>query len=198
MDVAGSASPHAPLIVSLRFDAACFAVLDALRRAHFPPERNVLSAHLTLFHALPAMLEGVVHAALVALAATTGPLPVAFFRVRSLGGGVALDVDAPALVELRARLARRFAAHLTRQDAQGWRPHVTVQNKVDAETARRTFEALCPGFVPWTGSGLGLDLWRSRGGPWEAVASAPFAAGLSVSSSAVSSSDSSPAASAPR
>jgi hypothetical protein len=158
----------------------------------------VLSAHLTLFHALPAALEGEIRAALLACAAATPPLPVALFRVRSLGGGVALDVDAPALVELRATLARRFAAHLTRQDAQGWRPHVTVQNKVDAEAAQRTFEALAADFVPWTATGLGLDLWRYHGGPWEAIASAPFMTGISASSSAASSSDSSPVAPARR
>ena len=43
----------APLIVTALIGEADFARLDGLRRAHFPPERNVLRAHLTLFHHLP-------------------------------------------------------------------------------------------------------------------------------------------------
>ena len=47
----------APLIVSALLDPDSFAWLDGLRRAHFPAERNLLDAHLTLFHALPPSLE---------------------------------------------------------------------------------------------------------------------------------------------
>ena len=45
--------PDAPIIVSALFGGADHAWLDGLRRAHFPPERNRLAAHLTLFHHLP-------------------------------------------------------------------------------------------------------------------------------------------------
>ena len=41
----------APLIICADFAPADFAYLDALRRAHFPPERNILPAHLTMLHA---------------------------------------------------------------------------------------------------------------------------------------------------
>ncbi|MGK3899645.1 hypothetical protein ABI062_15425, partial [Enterococcus faecium] len=47
----------APIIVSALFGDRDFAWLDGLRRAHFPPERNVLPAHLTLFHHLPPSVE---------------------------------------------------------------------------------------------------------------------------------------------
>ena len=174
---AAGGAAAAPLIVSLRLDPASFARLDALRRAHFPLERNVLAAHLTLFHALPGALEAEVAEALAEAARETPPLPLSIASVRSLGGGAALSIEAPALLALQASIAARFAGHLTRQDAQGWRPHVTVQNKVDAETARRTVELLAEGFAPWPATGVGLDLWRYRGGPWEAVAAFPFAAG---------------------
>ena len=43
----------APIIVSALFGAEDQAWFEALRRAHFPPERNQLAAHLTLFHHLP-------------------------------------------------------------------------------------------------------------------------------------------------
>src|SRR5262245_10736097 len=39
-------------ILTAELDADSFAWLDSLRRNHFSPERNLLPAHLTLFHRL--------------------------------------------------------------------------------------------------------------------------------------------------
>ena len=47
----------ASIIVSALLDPDSFAWLDGLRRSHFPVERNLLDAHLTLFHALAPSLE---------------------------------------------------------------------------------------------------------------------------------------------
>jgi hypothetical protein len=46
-----------PLILTLEMDTHSFEILDALRKKHFPPERNVLDAHITLFHKLPGEQE---------------------------------------------------------------------------------------------------------------------------------------------
>ncbi|MFC0384279.1 2'-5' RNA ligase family protein [Muricoccus vinaceus] len=165
---------EAPLILTLRFDDAAFARLDGLRRAHFPPERNQIPAHLTLFHALPGeALEEVVSGLRTACAATP-PMELRFSGLRSLGRGVALEVEAPALVALRKALAYGWARRLTRQDAQGFRPHVTLQNKVTPEAAATLLAALSAGFEPWAGRAEGLLLWHYRGGPWEAAAEVPF------------------------
>jgi len=43
----------APLILTLTLDEASQAFFDEQRRQYFPPKINYLSAHLTLFHALP-------------------------------------------------------------------------------------------------------------------------------------------------
>ena len=43
----------APLIVTALLGRADHAWLDGERQRHFPPERNQLPAHLTLFHQLP-------------------------------------------------------------------------------------------------------------------------------------------------
>ena len=52
----------APIIVTALIGAPDFAFLDALRRAHFPPDRNHLRAHLTLFHHLqPSCVEELKH-----------------------------------------------------------------------------------------------------------------------------------------
>ena len=167
----------APLIVTVLFDADTFAWLDGLRRAHFPPERNVVPGHVTLFHALPGDREADVRAALETLVTATPPFDVAFPALRFLGRGVALALDSPPLVRLRAALAGRFADVLTRQDAQGYRPHATVQNKVAPEMARATLAHLQDAAaVPRTGRAEGLSLWRYLGGPWETAGTFRFAA----------------------
>jgi 2'-5' RNA ligase len=164
----------APLILTLALDAAGFARLDAARRAHFPPERNLIPAHLTLFHALPGAAMAGIAARLAEVAAATPALPLRVTGLRPLGRGVAYAVESPPLTRLRAGLARDWAEWLTPQDRAGWRPHVTVQNKVTPETARRTLAGLQAGFAPWDGTGEGLLLWHYRGGPWEEAGRFPF------------------------
>lgn len=175
-DATGDAPP--PLILTLRLDEAAFARLDALRRMHFPPARNHLRAHLTLFHALPGGREAEVVAALAEACAATPPLALAVSGLFPLGRGVAFDVDGEGLRPLRAALAARFRPWLTPQDATGgWRPHVTVQNKADPAEARALLARLRAAFAPWTATGEGLLLHRYLGGPWEAVGTFPFRAG---------------------
>ncbi|MDJ0386673.1 2'-5' RNA ligase family protein [Roseomonas sp. E05] len=164
----------APLILTLGLDAASFTRLDALRRSHFPPERNHLPAHLTLFHALPGAQYEDVAANLATLAAGTAPLPLRFEGLRSLGRGAAFTVESPALARLRGLVAAAWHGTLSAQDRQPFRPHVTVQNKVAPEAARALLEVLRQGFVPWEGQGESLLLWRYRGGPWEAAAQFRF------------------------
>ena len=166
-------SGDAPLILALKLDDASFARLDGLRRAHFPAAINHLSAHLTLFHHLPGDRAEEVRNALVAVADRPPP-PLGFPGVRSLGRGVAAEVVSPELVRLRADLAARFRAHLTPQDAQGFRPHVTVQNKVDPADARALKAELEAGWAPWSGVGEALSLFRYLGGPWKLDAEFPF------------------------
>jgi 2'-5' RNA ligase len=164
----------APLILTLGLDAAAFARLDAARQAHFPPGRNLIPAHLTLFHALPGTEEGAVARILAAEAAATPPLALRVAGLRFLGRGVAFEVEGAAMVALRARLAAAFAPWLGAQDRQGWRPHVTVQNKVAPDAARATLAELGARFAPWEATATSLLLWRYRGGPWEAAGAFPL------------------------
>lgn len=161
------------LIVAAAFGAAAQAALDRLRGQWFPPERNQLAAHLTLFHALPADALDEVVAGFDRVCARPAPA-AAVSGVRSLGRGAALVVDSPGLVGVRAELAAGFAGRLTRQDAHGFRPHVTVQNFVAPEVARATVAELSAGFVPWSLEVTGLAVHRYLGGPWELVGRADF------------------------
>lgn len=94
--------------------------------------------------------------------------------MRSLGAGVAYDLDADALSTQRRELARCWQPWLTRQDAGPFLPHVTVQNKVAAAQARALLADLTAVFTPYEVRATGLALWRYLGGPWEALASWDF------------------------
>src|SRR3954471_13192641 len=102
------------------------AWLDGWRAEFFPPERNHLAAHLTLFHALPGASFESVAATLAAVAARTSPPPARADGLRFLGRGVAVSIPAPGLGAVRAELAALWAGRLTRQDEQPLRAHVTV------------------------------------------------------------------------
>ena len=165
---------YQPLILTLTFADATFALLDGLRRQHFPPERNFIPAHVTLFHALPGEQQPAIIAALERICNTTAPLPLALPAVRFLGRGVALEVESAALRQLRAALAREWGEWLGAQDRQGYRPHVTIQNKVDAPTARELYTELSANWQQHDAVGEGLTLWYYHGGPWELAGEFPF------------------------
>lgn len=168
--------PSEPLVLSLGLDAATQSWLEAMRRAHFPPARNLVPAHVTLFHALPGEEEAAIRDALAAECAALPPSRVRVGPPRSLGRGVALEIGAPVVAGLRERLAERWRPWLTAQDRQRWRPHATVQNKVAPEQARALLEVLSATLAVREARAEALLLWRYRGGPWEPLGRLPFAA----------------------
>ncbi|WP_353203519.1 2'-5' RNA ligase family protein [Sphingomonas sp.] len=168
-------SEAAPIIVTALFGAADTAFFDALRVRHFPPDRNQLKAHLTMFQHLAPSLERELKQRLVA---ETKGVPAPDARIAgliSLGRGVAFRIDSPALEDVRDRLADAFATLLTPQDRAGWRPHVTIQNKVDPAAAKALQAALECDFRPRDVRIAGLATWWYRGGPWEALSRHMFA-----------------------
>jgi 2'-5' RNA ligase len=164
----------APLILTLALDANSTARFEALRREHFPPDRNLVPAHLTLFHHLPGDRLADIGAEIATACRERAPFPADVTGLRSLGRGVAYAVESAGLAALRARLARIWAPWLTPQDRQPFRPHVTVQNKAAPVEARALLEGLGAGFAAFPVRADGLLLWRYLGGPWEAVGHYPF------------------------
>ncbi len=175
----GDANAAAPIIVTALLGRADFAWADALRRAHFPHERSALRAHLTLFHHLPPSVRRELCDVLIDHA--KGLPPVArLASVVSLGNGVAYVVDSPQLHDIRAHIAERFATVLMPQDKAGWRPHITVQNKVEPPVARALLTALSAGFVARPLVISGLAAWYYRGGPWDLIGGWAFGTGHAV------------------
>jgi len=164
----------APLILALGLAGADQERLDALRERHFPPERNQLRAHVTLFHQLPGdELPAVLDA--VRDACRRPPFAVEVAAVRSLGRGAALVLRSPELDALHADLARRFTPWLTRQDAQRFSAHATVANFLAPAAAKALVADLTAGFAPWTAQAEGVEVHRYLGGPWEPVETVPLA-----------------------
>jgi 2'-5' RNA ligase len=163
-----------PLVLTLELDRTTFEQVNALRQQYFPPDRNLIPAHVTLFHALPGDREQEISQSLQTLCAQSTRIALSLPALRFLGNGVAIEIDAPALVQLRQTLAERWSDWLTRQDRQGYRPHITIQNKVTAVEAQRTYEALKARWQALDGYGEGLLLWHYRGGPWQLAHAFPF------------------------
>lgn len=157
------------LIVTAEFGAEDFAWLDGLRSLYYPPERNQVPAHLTLFHALPPSAEPEARARLAA--AAKAPAPRATIAgLMDLGGGVALRVVSDDLDAIRADLADALHGLLGARDAGGWRPHVTIQNKVAPKESRALIATFAAEFAPRPLAIYGLGLYRYLGGPWQKLA----------------------------
>lgn len=168
--------PAPPLILTAEMDALASERFGALRRRHFPPERNHIPAHLTLFHHLPGESEEEVLADLAAALAGRAPPLMEVTGLRFLGRGVAYALASPSLSALRADLARTWSPWLGPQDRQAFRPHVTVQNKVGGAEARALLRTLEAEFQPFAVQADALLLWRYLGGPWAAAGRVAFGA----------------------
>jgi 2'-5' RNA ligase len=168
--------PAAPLILTLQLDERSFAFFDAQRRRYFPPERNFIPAHLTLFHNLPGEHLTTVQHDIERRASGHKPFTLDVTGLRSLGRGVAYTLRSAELGELRRDLALQWNDWLKPQDRQNHQPHVTVQNKVHPSAARTLLEELSDGFQPFQVEAAGLELWWYLGGPWEKADSFGFTA----------------------
>ena len=84
-----------------------------------------------------------------------------------LGGGVAFRTVSDDLDLIRRELSEGLHGLLSAQDSGGWRPHVTIQNKVMPHEARALKSALQADFLPRPIRIEGLAAWRYHDGAWE-------------------------------
>ncbi|HMP43871.1 MAG TPA: 2'-5' RNA ligase family protein [Sphingopyxis sp.] len=149
--------------------AADQRIFDALRAAHYPPARNHVAAHITLFHQLPPSALDELDRLVRRIAADTPPPAATLGAPFSLGRGTAFRIDSPELLAIRARIADHFTGALTAQDRGIPRLHITVQNKVAPAEAKALLAELTQDFRPRPLTIAGLAARRYRGGPWEAL-----------------------------
>ncbi|WP_326521302.1 2'-5' RNA ligase family protein [Parerythrobacter aestuarii] len=158
-----------PLILTALLPKDLHGWATALRTAHFPPERNYLEAHVTLFHAIPAQCERELGELCKRLAAEFAPVDARLLGLMSLGRGTALRLESEGILRLRDGIAGHFRGMLTTQDMHRPRLHVTIQNKVSPKEAER-LQALLDGTIePRAFAFRGLGLHRYIGGPWEHI-----------------------------
>lgn len=153
----------APLLVTAELPADVFAWADSLRRAHYPPERNRLGAHVTLLHGLPPSAEGEVRRLLARLAACSAP-EAWIVGLMDMGRGTAIEIESAAMLDLHAELAEDLRGVIQQRDTHPPRLHITVQNKVAPAAARALQAELAPILRPRTFRfrGLALSHWRDE------------------------------------
>lgn len=169
------ASPprKAPLLVTAELPGDVLAWADGLRQHHYPPERNRLRAHVTLFHALPPSSEDEVRR-LLARASLSAPPHARIAGIMDLGTGTALAVDSPAMVDLHGELSRALHGVLGQQDRHDLRLHITVQNKVERKAAQALQRELGTKLRKnaFRFHGLGLYAWQE--GLWRPIRTFAF------------------------
>ncbi len=169
-----AAADSRPLILTALLDTATQEFFEQQRHRWFPSHLNLIPAHVTLFHHLPGERCDAIRLELMKHCAAWAESPLAATELRFLGRGVAYSINSPGLAAFRGMLARLWQSELTAQDRQGWRPHVTIQNKVAPAQARALYSQLQAEFRPVEGRVAGVCLWRYLDGPWEGEAIFPF------------------------
>ena len=161
-----------PLVDTLVIEPGVSAYFNQLRQQHFPPERNYLDAHLSLFHALPD--EPWIVEDVKILTSDQQPFEVTASGIVSLGNGTAFKIVSPELPLLHQKLQKRWFDFLTRQDQQKRNFHITIQNKVEPQIAKELQAELAHHFKPFGFVVTGIALWRYLGGHWEYVTTIAF------------------------
>jgi 2'-5' RNA ligase len=162
-----------PLILTLTLDTESQHFFNILRQKHFPPERNYLDAHLTLFHHLPAH-EPQVMIDIASAGQQYQTMQLNVTEIKSIGNGVAYKMECDELLQLHKYLQQQWVHWLIPQDKQKLWPHITIQNKVEANLAKSLREELKQLFKPFTVKGVGLSLYEYAGGPWNFIQSFEF------------------------
>jgi 2'-5' RNA ligase superfamily len=166
--------PSAPFIVTGELPVDIFSWSNSLRAEHFPPERNHLKAHVTLFHSFAPSLREELPRFLAKMAGEFASPQAEVTGLMDLGQGTAIALRSPGLMAVRDRIAEHFWDMLTRQDQGGKKLHITIQNKVtraEALALQQQLHAVLP-LRRFAFTGLGLHLYRNP--HWDAVGTWKF------------------------
>jgi hypothetical protein len=163
------------LVLTLALDPISTSRFEELRRRYYPPERNRVPAHVSIFHKLPGgEHEPETLASVSAISQETKRCPLPLVGLRSLGYGWAVFFDESPLLELYAKLRSTFEDVLINQDKQRWRPHLVIQNKVTLAQSRASLPLMEHEALPSVVQAVGLQTWRYQDGYWETLACAFF------------------------
>jgi len=161
--------PNKPIIMTAMMDKQDFAWVNSLRSQYYPLERNLVPAHITLFHHLPPHSLGEIKRAVVGVTRDSSPPVTSLQSLIYLGSGVGYQLHSPDLLAMRMELADRFYGLLSVQDQQVPRLHITIQNKVSAKEAKELLTQLSLDFEPRPFQIKGLALHYYMDGPWQSI-----------------------------
>jgi 2'-5' RNA ligase len=156
-----------PLILTLSIEKEAFLFFNTLRQKHFPPSRNFIDAHLTLFHALPN--EASIVTVVKDICNLQNPFKLSVEKPVSIGKGVAYKIESNELMQIHKKFQNKWQDFLSPQDSQKLWPHITVQNKAPVQEAQELLNELKESFTPFVASATGMQLWEYLNGPWKLV-----------------------------
>ncbi|MEP3227447.1 MAG: 2'-5' RNA ligase family protein [Parasphingorhabdus sp.] len=168
------AALNKPIIMTAIMGRQDFAWADQRRRQYYPPDRNILPAHITLFHHLPPQALAEIKQAVKDMTGMNHPPKTSLHRLIHLGNGVAYELHAPDLLAMRMELADKFHGLTVLQDQQTPRLHITIQNKVSPKDAKQLVTQLSAEFEPRPFEIKGLALHYYEDGPWQSIGEWPF------------------------
>ena len=157
-------------VLTLRTNREFHERINDLRKQYFPAQLNKIGAHITLFHALPgSRLESIV-SHLLEIVQTQQGFPIQIIKPIKMSHGVALDANNQEAHRLWDTLVRKWgpsgADFLSKQDQQ-FKAHYTIQNKVEKEVARHTWEEISDRFKGDEGQAIGFTLYQyKKDGHW--------------------------------
>ena len=152
-------------ILTLHTDPEHHARVTALRTQYFPPHLNKLSAHIALFHALPSSQLPAIESDILAATKPQQPFPIVTGSPFPMAHGVGIHAHAPPAKDIYKKLKEKWAGWLSRQD-KSFKPHYTVQNKVEKNVAMDTLKEV-ERLGEMKGVVDGLTLWRYDRGYWK-------------------------------
>lgn len=163
-------------ILTLQTSPEIHNAANTLRQRHFPIRLNKLSAHITLFQALPGSKIHDITSDLRRVAVHQKPFDISIGAPKRLRAGVALSIQGlePAKL-IHAELRDSWKSFLSQQDMGGFQGHYTIQNKVeDQEEVDSTFQEVSTTFEGASGTGTALTLFEYDKGYWRYLRPFPF------------------------
>lgn len=153
------------LLLTITPEPALQDIFEQQRQRYYPKKHNRVPAHIIFFHQLPELHLETIMNYCQAIARETSVIPVTVTGLMSLGRGVAFELRFDKTIFFQ--LKNQFEPWLIPQDQQTFKPHVTIQNKVNPEQAKTLLTSLQSTFTPFSGMLVSLSLWYYREGLWE-------------------------------
>lgn len=163
-----SAAEEEYYILTLATDPTHHETMSDLRKKYFPPKLLKVTAHISLFRALPGSRLPTIQEDIAHVASKTHPFPIHAQHPFRMAHGVGVGVTGLEPAErLFGKLQTKWWEFLSQQDRAGFRAHYTLMNKVDDEqVVLKCLEDLKRDFRGSSGMVCGVALWRYDKGWW--------------------------------